>query len=227
MVKENIGVLLIHGFAGSREEIRVLGEDLEDKGYPVSMPVLTGHEETREVLGKSTCAQWIDSADRAFREMQATCSQVVVVGFSMGGLIAANLYQRHRFAALVTINTPIYYWDIRQIIHNLSHDFKGYAKYYAQASIDKPLPALLEFQKLLSKTKPLFRAVECPALVIQTLDDDTVRHRSGEWINQAIPAKSKLVNPQVGGHVVLDSSHAQLVIEEISLFLSTITKLAR
>lgn len=166
-----MGVLLIHGFAGSRKEISSLGESLESCGYSVRMPVLAGHEQTKEALGKSTYTQWIDSADCAFQQLQQICSQVVIVGFSMGGLIAANLSQRYPLAALVTINTPIYYWDFRQIINNLSQDFKGYARFYTQASIDKPVPALLEFQKLLIRSKALFRKVQCPALVIQTLDD--------------------------------------------------------
>ena len=213
------GVLLIHGFAGSREEIAPLRDYLAARGFTVSAPCLTGHEGTRTQLAAATYRDWVIDVQKSYDALAQTCGKVFVVGFSMGGLLSAQLYQSRKFDRLVTINTPIYYWDFVQMAKNLRTDFKTYWKQYFSASATKPLRTLFTFQRLLSKTKPLFREIACPALVIQVQDDDTVNAHSGNYIFRSLAGKKQYYKPASGGHILLQSGTFPAVAARIYAFL--------
>ena len=121
----------------------------------------------------------------------------------MGGLIATQLYQKYRYHSLVTVNTPVYYWNLIKIMENLKSDFRVYAKKYFNSGTDKPVSALVEFEKILKKTKPLFRLIDCPLLVVQTQDDDVVKPKSGGYIFQNATGYKEMLRVERGGHIVL------------------------
>ena len=137
----------------------------------------------------------------------------------MGGLLSAQLYQSRKFDRLVTINTPIYYWDFAQMAKNLHTDFKTYWKQYFSASATKPFRTLFAFQRLLSKTKPLFREIVCSTLVIQVQDDDTVNAHSGNYIFRSLAGKKQYYKPVSGGHILLQSDAFPAVAARIYAFL--------
>ena len=93
----------------------------------------------------------------------------------MGGLLAANLWN-YKLRGLVTVNTPVFYWNPKVIVSNLLSDFGRYRKKYLDVSTDKSLSSLIEFLRLLAKSKPMFGNITCKTLVVQALDDDTVHY---------------------------------------------------
>jgi carboxylesterase len=219
MKKYNIGCLILHGFAGNRSEINSLVNTLSEYGYKTSAPLLAGHEASRRELARAKSADWIKSADAAYDELEDLCEKVVIIGFSMGGLIGVNLCQMHNASALVMVNTPVYYWNLKRIIKNLLCDFKFYIKKYFTASTGNPFSALVEFVSLLNKTKPLFSTITCTSLIIQTLDDDTVNPESANYIYSKIAGQKILKKYQTGGHVVFQNSTGDKICEELCNFL--------
>lgn len=213
------GILIIHGFAGTRHEVKPLYDSLAEKGYIVSMPCLSGHELSLKKLAISKRHEWIKSAEEAYLELSEKCDNIIVIGFSMGGLIAVQLYKKHKFSNLITINTPIYYWDIKRIVKNMFSDFKTYSKKYFTVSTNKPIRSLLQFQRLLSETKPFFKDIDCNCLVIQTQDDDTVHAKSAEYIYKHISGDKSIFKPSLGGHFVFISDNKTEVIEKIEIFI--------
>jgi len=216
---ERIGILLLHGFAGARSELSPLPELLERRGFIVSVPVLPGHESTRKDLSRSKYSDWIRLAMDAAVELNGRCSELVVIGFSMGGLVAINIYRELEIKKLILINTPVYYWDISRIIKNLASNFKFYLNKYFTVSTTIPFRALAEFLKILRKTRPLFADIRCPALIIQTLDDDTVNHRSAGYIFRSVKGEKVLREYETGGHVLFGSEVASDVFLDIEAFL--------
>ncbi|MEG2378323.1 MAG: alpha/beta fold hydrolase [Clostridia bacterium] len=214
------GVLLIHGFAGSRDEVRPLCDFLTARGYPVLMPSLSGHEDTKGALSRATRFDWIDDVSAAYTRLAKTCDEITVIGFSMGGLLAVNLFEKYKFARLVTINTPIYYWDIRRIFYNLRDDFKTYSRKYVREGVNKPLRALWQFQRILTQSKSAFSHITCPTLVIQVQDDDTTHRRSGDYIYSHVCGEREIMRPKHGGHVILQSASAPEILKKIGEFLS-------
>jgi carboxylesterase len=218
-LENNIGCLIFHGFAGNRKELSPLIDKIKEYGYVTVSPLLTGHEATRRELALAKLHDWLKTAEDAIKEMEQKCNKIVIVGFSMGGLISVNLCQKHKVYALVLINTPIYYWDIKRIIRNILSDFRIYIKKYFTASTSSPIPALFEFLTLLKKTKPLFNSIDCSTLIIQTLDDDTVNPKSADYIYSQLTCKKKIKKYLTGGHVVFDSSTCEELCSDVIDFL--------
>jgi carboxylesterase len=223
MKKHNVGCLIIHGFAGARSDLSALVTILEENGYKTAVPVLCGHESSNKELSQTTYIDWIESANEAIKELQMQCNKIVIIGFSMGGLIAANIFQSHNIEAIIFINTPIYYWNVNLICRNLLCDFNLYSRKYFASSASKPLTALIQFVALLNKTKPLFSSINCPAMIFQTLDDDTVNPKSALYIYTKIKGKKNIKRLQTGGHMVFQNETGIEISNDICGFLAEIS----
>ena len=213
------GVLLIHGFGGSRKELVPLYDFIKDDGFLIELPVLSGHEKTLGEFSKSKYKDWIESAEQSLKILMERCDDVTVVGFSMGGLIATQLYLKYKFNRLCLVNTPVYYFNPKRIAHNLHTDFKKYSTHYKRAWFSRPLSTLFQFQRLLSKTKPMFKKIDGNTLVIQVQDDDTVNASSGDYIYKRLKGKKKILKPQQGGHIIFKSECAKDLSAEIEKFI--------
>jgi carboxylesterase len=211
-----VGILLLHGFAGSRAEVAPLYEQLVKSGYIVSAPVLAGHESTRKALSKARHTDWINSARKAATELKKQCENLIVIGFSMGGLIAVNLSFEIDFESMVLINCPVFYWNIRLIIKNLFGDFIFYVKRYFYASVEKPFRSLLEFLKLLNRTKPLFSNIGSPVFIFQAMDDDTVHSKSARFIYDRLNCEKHIKMYQTGGHQIFESETSKEICGDIN-----------
>ena len=214
----NTGILLIHGFAGDIGEIAPLRDYLAQKGYVVKCPLLPGHGETKKELSQTTYENWITSTERAYLELSKSCGKIVLIGFSMGGLLAVNLWN-YGFSGLVTINTPVFYWNPKIIVTNLITDFRKYGKKYFDVSTDKSLSSMLEFQKLLTKTKSMFGNITCKTMVVQALDDDTVHYKSADYIFHRICADKSIYKLPHGGHMIFQSESKDDVCKAIEDFI--------
>ena len=211
----NTGCLIIHGFAGNRQELSTLSTFLEEKGFIVSTPLLAGHEGTRRDLSRARYSDWIESAKLELVKLAKKCDKVYVIGHSMGGLIAVNLYKEFQYDGLVFINTPIYYWSTRRIIKNVYHDYRTFIRKYFVSSTNKAYRALIQFLLLLNKTKPLFKQIMTPTLIIQTLDDDVVNPKSADFILNELSGEKMAKKYPVGGHVVFESATTTEIYKEI------------
>jgi len=214
----NTGILLIHGFAGDVGEVEPLRDYLVQKGYVVKCPLLPGHGQTKKELSQTTCEDWIAFTEQAYLELSKSCSKIVVIGFSMGGLLAANLWN-YGFSGIVTINTPVFYWNPKIIVTNLITDFRKYGKKYFDVSTDKSISSMLEFQKLLTRTKSMFGNITCKTMVVQAADDDTVHYKSADYILKRIRAEKAVFRPTHGGHMIFQSESKDEVCKAIENFI--------
>jgi len=212
------GILLLHGFAGNPEEIRLLKEYLEETGCLVECPLLPGHGRTKKELSKATCEDWVAAAEQAYLRLSGKCGRIFAVGFSMGGLLAANLWN-YGFTGLVTINTPVYFWNPRIIAANLFADFRRYRKKYLEASTDKSISALLQFLRLLAKTKPMFGNITSRTMVVQAMDDDTVHFKSADYILKKVRAEKSAYRLPRGGHMIFQSESGHEVCRAVARFI--------
>ncbi len=221
----NIGCLLIHGFGGDYEEVRYLAEYLKTKGYNILCPSLKGHTGRRRDLMGVVYTDWIRSAEEDFIRLKENSSRVFIVGFSMGGLIGINLCEKYDVDGLVTLNTPIYYWDMKNILRNIIEDFRTKdfqnIRRYMVSSGKFPMSALYNFRRLLGITKSKIRQVKCPVFIVQAKDDDTVRVTSAKHIFNRIASNDKnLKHYNNSGHVILTSPSAEEVSKDVDDFFA-------
>jgi carboxylesterase len=97
------GLLLIHGFMGLPGEMRPLGDYLAERGYTVSGMLVARHGQHPEKLYGVRWREWYASAEAAYDELRGRCDRVVVIGFSMGGLLALHLATQKPIAGVVTL----------------------------------------------------------------------------------------------------------------------------
>jgi len=110
------GALLIHGFAGTPPELRLLGEELARAGWRCHGPVLAGHGTTPEDLARTRWQDWVASARAALAKLRSECDEVVVAGQSAGGTLALHLAATDPgIAAVACLATPVWLsgWQLR------------------------------------------------------------------------------------------------------------------
>jgi carboxylesterase len=221
---DNTSILLIHGFAGTRNEIRPLYDYLCDKGFDVYMPVLAGHEGTQKELSASKYRHWIESVEIEYEKLSQKGKNIIVVGFSMGGLIAVHLFDKFQFEKLVFVNTPIYYWDVKKILGNIWSDLlkREYSnmKRYFKSGTDKPLKTLIQFAILLKNSKQKLVNIKCDTLILQSKNDDTVKASSAEYLFNSLQGQKDIKYYNGGNHQILNSEISNLVCEDIYKFIT-------
>lgn len=221
----NPGCLLIHGFGGDVSEVKPLQSYLNEKGFTVKCSHLDGHTGVREDLRHVDCLDWIASAQDDLEDLKAECDCLFIIGFSMGGLIAANLAVNNKVVGIATLNSPIYCWHKRQILSNILQDLKqskhGHISHYLESTVKFPIQALLQFNLLLKRTKVLLHYVKCPVFIAQALKDDTVSPKSAEYIRRQLGSDHKEVKYyEESGHLICHGPDRQVLFNDLHQFIT-------
>src|SRR4029453_16615399 len=85
------GCLLVHGFTGTPQNVRPLGDFLARRGLTVLAPRLAGHGTSVDEFEKTGPEDWISTVEGGLDQLKKTCSSVFVIGISMGGTLAMHL----------------------------------------------------------------------------------------------------------------------------------------
>jgi carboxylesterase len=99
--------LLVHGFAGSRKDFDDLGERLAAQGCRVRMDRLPGHGTTPEDMEATTADMLVDHVRAEVRQAREAHERVILVGFSMGGVISTLVASEESVDRLVLLS-PVY-----------------------------------------------------------------------------------------------------------------------
>jgi carboxylesterase len=230
----NIGCLLIHGFTGSAAEMRLLGDYLASKGYTVKGVLLKGHGTSVEDMEKTNWKDWLSTAETELIQLKNKCDKVIVIGLSMGGIIALNLASRFNVDGTVSIAAPIY---ITNRIAYFAFLLKYFKKYESKRkkeideaikdyliSYDKtPVSSVPHLLRLIRKTRRRLKKVKSPLLIIQSKNDNTVKYESAEYIfNHAGSRIKKLLYLKESGHIVTVDCERERVFKEIVDFIKQI-----
>jgi carboxylesterase len=220
--------LIIHGFGGNSSEINSLAEYLRNNGATVSCPPLKGHDGNRKSMAGISRKDWILSCEVEYLRLAKDFESIIIIGFSTGGLIAINLAIKYPIKAIITISTPIYVWNLKQVFKNITIGSKSERmkslRWYLYSATSFPISALLQFQILLHKTKSLLLKITCPICILQGLDDDTVNSKSASYIYKKVSSPIKKLHfLEKAGHVVLKGPAAKDAIKKIQEFLDSIS----
>lgn len=89
-----VGILLIHGLAGTPAEVRYTASGLAHLGYTVHCPQLAGHGDSEADLNDATWQDWYKTCDDALTELRKACDTVLVGGLSTGAVLGLLLAAR-------------------------------------------------------------------------------------------------------------------------------------
>jgi len=87
--------LLIHGFPGTPDEIRILGAVLNKIGYTAHGILLPGFGKNIDQLEKMTKERWFDFVYNKALEIQHKSDAFIIIGYSFGASITINVLADH------------------------------------------------------------------------------------------------------------------------------------
>lgn len=103
--------LLVHGLGACPFDMQGIGQALAAAGLPTRLPTLPGHGGSEEAFIRSRYEQWREHVLHEYDDLAAQGS-VLLVGFSLGGLLALDVAQARQPAGIVCIAAPVllYSW---------------------------------------------------------------------------------------------------------------------
>lgn len=226
-----VGCLIIHGFTGGPYEIEPLQKYLEDQtDWKIAVPVLEGHGEKLD-LEEVSYEVWLDDAQEAFVELKKTCDTVYVIGFSMGGMIAAYLAAMYEVDKLVLLSTARKYVSFKYLSYYVAEmigdGFRGKLRendlfiHYKNKFGDVPLKANIEFMKLVNRTKHYLKDITSPVFIAQGHKDEMVPFKTAYSLEEEIGSKEKeVVFFEESDHLICLGSDRNVLNQMIFDFLA-------
>jgi carboxylesterase len=229
------GVLLVHGFSGSPGEVRELGEKLHiEENYTVKGILLPGHGTNPHDLEHITWQDWYKAVENGVLELMNVCSDITVVGMSMGALltllVGTNPEANLAINRIVTISAPVYLYDWRVHFLWLANRL-NWALYKRKRKIAAPerynvayncmpLKGVKETWDLINYCKTVvLPRVKVPCLILQSKTEHTVRPISAEYIYKHIGSKEKRIVWFHCKHVMTLYEQRAKVYAEIKKFI--------
>jgi len=187
------GVVLIHGYMAAPFEVKELAEVLGRNGLWVYVPRLKGHGTSPEDLAGRTYTEWVASVEKGYAIMRHLCRQVVVGGFSAGGLLTLELASRLKdikgvFAVCPSMSLQDFSskfvpamdvwnrWMKRVRLDGAKMEFvenrpeNPHINYFRN-----PVSGVLELERLMDAVDERLSDIRMPTLIIQSLGDPVVR----------------------------------------------------
>lgn len=236
-----LSVLLIHGLTGTPYEMRYLGERLANAGIRVHGVRLAGHGGAPEELGEVGYAQWYESVVEGFERLRTYGDPNVVVGLSMGALLAARLAseQPEAVAGLVLLSSAFFLPPRQRFILRLLRPAVGIADmvyFYRAGGSDihdaaarrihpgsrlMPLRAPLNLMTLSDYVRPKLAGIEQPALIIHSRKDHVCpfERNTGFLMRHLGSRRKRLVALDESFHVITVDSEKERVADEVLEFV--------
>ena len=185
------GALVLHGFTGNPQSMRGLALVLADAGFTVEMPLLPGHGTDVADMVPTRWEDWSAAAEAAYLDLAARSDAVVVVGLSMGGMLAVWLAEHHpEIAALALVNPMVAPPDgdtvgfVQAMIDNGDELAPGVGSDIAlegsveSAYAELPLQAALSLFAAATEVESALESVTCPVLLFTSTQDHVVDPKS-------------------------------------------------
>ena len=228
------GALVLHGLTSSLESVTPVAERLAAHGIPCAVPWLRGHGTRPEDLVGVSWRDWYADASAALDDLLGQCERAVVVGLSMGGLVALHLAlerperlqgvvavapalrQAHPLAPLVPFVAPF-----RRF---LGVPPRGFAD-LTRASLVRgyprlPTSAYLQLVAYARWLEPRLAAVRVPVLILHSRVDRVIHPDSATRIYARLGCQEKDLRWfERSGHEMLVDCEAEAVLDAVEEFV--------
>ncbi|WP_070777269.1 carboxylesterase [Brevibacterium sp. HMSC07C04] len=209
----DVGILAVHGFTGSPASMRPLAQALHTAtGAPVRVPLLPGHGTDLDDMASSTWEQWCSAVDRTADELRSECSQIVLIGLSMGGALCLHTAANRSDTAHIGLINPAVYVDspfapfagslagliervpgIENAINKPGQDELAYPQV--------PLRSVGELFRGVRDVRSLLWRVHAPITYFLSGSDDVVSPRSWNSVRRGVRGPMRTVPLPMSNHV--------------------------
>jgi carboxylesterase len=237
-----LSALLIHGLTGTPYEMRYLGERLAAAGIRVNGVRLAGHAAEPEELGEATHSNWYESVVEGFERIRAYGDPNIVIGLSMGAVLATRLAvdQREAVSGLVMLAPAFHlpFWTrvalravrpVGAIGRRIYFHKPGGSDIHDAAARQvhpgnrlMPLSAALNLMELSDYVRPVLHEVIQPTLLIHSRRDHTCPFEANvEFVMSRLGAAEKrAVALEESYHVITVDSEKDRVVRETLDFVA-------
>jgi len=229
--------LLLHGFTANPEEMQFLADDLHSRGYTVLNVRLAGHGTHPRDLRRTRWTDWLLSVEDGLQLLHGLSGQTVLIGQSMGGMVALAAAAQYRVVGVVAISTPYFGFPPAQVLMarlmgalgmtarkqvqehpklgpRREEGYPAYARY--------PVGIIVELDRLQRAMQAFLPQVRVPALVVQSHQDMGGRNdleRIHAALGSAVKEKLWLDSFE---HSVVRDEKCQVLFDAIGEFLKRI-----
>jgi len=206
------GLLLLHGAGGgSSWDLKEFAHQIHSQtGATIWLPTLTGWGTQPEDLYEVTFLDWLNDGRNGIKKLLQECSDIYIVGHSMGGVLALILASEfHEIRAVVTwaaaVKVKTHLLSLLPILVKIPLINRMVPEKYpspAPESLKEKgwvgydwIPftigfTILDGLRTLKKTLPY---VKCPLFIIQGTNDESVSQSSPEYIYKNVHSEIKKI----------------------------------
>ncbi|WP_419176456.1 alpha/beta fold hydrolase [Desulfosediminicola sp.] len=240
--RRKLGVVLIHSYMSSPEEMRSLGNHLRREGLWVYVVRLPGHGTSSRDLAIRSCDEWTEAVEDAYVLMSTICEKVVFCGISLGAGLALDVAGRAPAAAgVVAICPPLKLSDYstnfmpaidvwnRMVTRVRGTSTDPYFEFVADnphiAYRRNPFTGIREVGRFLVKMEDILRAVRVPSFVLHTEQDPVVSKKAGRNVYKKLRVENKQFTVfNLKRHIIINGEGADLVHRNISDFINQLSR---
>jgi len=224
------GVLCIHGFTGGPFEVQPFADYIkEHTDWIVEVPTLPGHGEKLN-LKKMTAEHWMMEAELAMRKLKKRVDRVIVVGFSMGGLIAMYLSLRYKIERLVLLSAAVKYISAAQMLKEVKEAAADAINgrlaqnplfhLYEYKLTHTPIGSAIEFLRVVKMVEPYYKTIKIPVCIVQGKEDGIVPAAAADFIYENIGSLDKqIIHSDSGKHLICYSDDCEDWFSEALYFM--------
>lgn len=223
-----IGILISHGFIGTPQSVRFLGEEFAKLGYTVLAPRLKGHGTHYKDLEKATRDDWVQDLVKAYEELKQKCTSVFIVGQSMGGTLALFLASQFpEIKGVILINpalsVPSYEYlngkPTLSYVHETATDIK--LEGVEEITYKKiPVSAIHQLQVLMSQTVKIVPTIGNSLFCFKSTEDHVVPPECTDFILNKVKSNYKEVKTLMNSYHVASMDHEkEVIVDETHHFI--------
>lgn len=211
--------LLFHGFTGGPYELQPLADYLQKQGRACEVPRLRWHGESGNELDRTHWTDWLTSAERTAEAFTKRNAGFDLIGFSMGGLLAAYLASRFPVRRLVLLNAAVIYVSPGRLLQMIKDDWKGGGTEPLSKVNTTPLRATWQFTRLVRHLKPEIAKVTVPTFIAQSERDQVIHPYSARYVYNKLTGYRELNWYAKSNHLICLGEEAPALFRQVSMFL--------
>jgi carboxylesterase len=232
-------ILLLHGWSATPYEVRRLGKYLNEAGYTVYGPLLSGHGTSPSDLENVKYKDWIRDTNNFIKKLTGGYEKVFIGGTSMGATLALCAAKENKdIAGLILLATPykVRYENIGELFLRFLKIFKKYKKKFYPPTFgsrrtitrlisyqEYPIDNVLELSKLIKESRENLSQITQPCLIMQSSTDHIVTRKSMNNIYRQIGSnikKKKYIKRSY--HTFISDIKNEHIFEDILKFVESI-----
>lgn len=199
---DKTGILVVHGFTGTTQSMRFLGEKLAEEGFTVYGPRLKGHGTAPEDMENTTYREWIRSVGEGLEVLNKTCDEIFVTGLSMGGTLTLYVAEHSdKIKGIMPINAAVHMPELIATYDSLKDTetkfVEGIGSDIKRAGVEElayaktPVKSMKELITLSMIVRGNLSKIETSALIFSSTVDHVVPPENSREIYDSITSQDR------------------------------------